>query len=215
MFNDALRRRAKRALDRQLVYQSKKAAMIAGREPQYIAAMIAKSRRVSRRLEQVRCIPAEARVLEVGSGAHGLIFYFEAKVRVGIDPLASHYAKLFPAWQSRVRTVAAEGEHLPFGDDSFDIVLCDNVVDHAENPKAIVKEIARVLVPGGLLYFEVNVHHAVYHVASLLHAGWRALGVAFEITPFADHTVHLTIKAARRLFSALPLRIVDESDDIS
>jgi SAM-dependent methyltransferase len=143
-----------------------------------------------------------------------LIFYFEANEGFGIDPLADHYAKLFPAWQSRVRTIAAKGEQLPFEDCSFDIVLCDNVVDHAEVPRWIIEEIARVLAFGGLLYFEVNVHHPFYHFASSLHAGWRALGVTFEITPFADHTVHLTIKAARRLFSGLPLHIVSESEDI-
>ena len=36
----------------------------------------------------------------------------------------------------------------------------------------------------------------------------------FEITPFADHTVHLTIESARRLFAGLPLRIARESDTI-
>jgi hypothetical protein len=71
------------------------------------------------------------------------------------------------------------------------------------------------MVPGGLLYLEVNVHHAVYHSVSLIHTGWRALGVPYEITPFADHTVHLTINAARGLFSGLPLRILKESDNIS
>ena len=37
----------------------------------------------------------------------------------------------------------------------------------------------------------------------------------FEITPFADHTVHLTLGAARRLFDGLPLRIVEESDTVA
>jgi ubiquinone/menaquinone biosynthesis C-methylase UbiE len=114
-----------------------------------------------------------------------------------------------------VATIAAIGEHLPFGNNSFDIVLCDNVVDHAESPRAILEEIERVMVPGGLLYLEVNVHHAAYHSVSLIHTGWRALGVPYEITPFAGHTVHLTINAARGLFSGLPLRILKESDNIS
>ena len=68
--------------------------------------------------------------------------------------------------------------------ESFDIVLCDNVVDHAEDPRRIVEEICRVLTPGGLLYFTVNVHHPFYHVAATLHAGWRALGLPFEDQAF-------------------------------
>lgn len=209
-----LKRRAERALDRQLDYQRRKAARVKGHEQEVIADMMAHSREVREKLESLRPIAADARVLEVGCGAHGLIFYFGTENGVGVDPLADHYAELFPAWQSRARTIAVPGEQLPFEDASFDIVLCDNVVDHAESPRRIVEEIARVLAPGGMLYFEVNVHHPLYHVAASTHAAWRALGVPFEITPFADHTVHYTIDAARRLFDGLPLRIMRESDNI-
>lgn len=115
-------------------------------------------------------------------------------------------------WQGRAHTIAAFGEQLPFADFSFDVVLSDNVVDHAKSPKRIVGELARVLKPGGLLYFTVHVHHPFYHGASTIHAAWRAFGVPFEITPFADHTVHLTLAAARNLFSGLPLRIIKQQD---
>ncbi len=214
LLNSGLQRRAERALDRQLEYQRQKAVRLKGREQDVIADMIDHSGEVRRKLEIVAPIPADARVLEVGSGAHGLIFYFGTENGVGVDPLADHYAALFPAWQSRAHTIAAPGEHLPFDDASFDIVLCDNVVDHAESPRRILEEISRVLAPGGSLYFEVNVHHPLYHVAASAHASWRALGIPFEITPFADHTVHLTIDAARRLLQDLPLRIVWENDNV-
>ena len=214
MFNPGLQRRAKRALDRQLDYQRNKALKIRGDEQRVIDRMIGRSRAVREKLEQVRPIAADSSVLEVGSGAHGLIFYFEGARRVGVDPLADHYASLFPAWQGRAETIAAGGESLPFADSSFDVVLCDNVVDHATSPRRIVEEIARVLAPGGLLYFTVNVHHPFYHAAASLHAAWRAAGVPFEITPFADHTVHLTLPAARRLFDGTELRIVRERDTI-
>ena len=210
-----IEKRARRALERQLDYQRLKAARVRGEETAIIGSMIAASHRVREQLERIQPLPSPARVLEVGSGAHGLIFFFEADEKVGVDPLADHYRQLFPAWQGRAKTIAAGGEKLPFPDAAFDIVLSDNVVDHAENPRRIVEEMTRVLVPGGLLYFTVNVHHPVYHLASSLHAAWRAVGVPFEITPFADHTVHLTPNAARRLFDGLPLRIVEESDTVA
>ncbi len=207
--------RARRALERQLEYQRKKATKARGREAEYVAAMREHSSKVRSTLEALRPIPSDARVLEVGSGAHGLIFYFGAERGVGLDPLAAHYAALFPAWQGRAHTVAAHGEALPFADGSFDVVLCDNVVDHAERPALIVKELARVLAPTGLLYFTVNVHHPVYSLAATLHAGWRAAGLPFEVGPFADHTVHLTLPRARRLLQDLPLRILSERHDIA
>jgi SAM-dependent methyltransferase len=162
-------------------------------------------------LEEVRLLAEDARVLEVGSGAHGLIFYFGAKSVVGVDPLAMYYPRLFPAWQARAQTVAARGEQLPFADETFDVVFCDNVVDHAEHPARIVSEIARVLAPGGLLYFSVNFHHRLYSFAARLHSAWNAAGFHFEIGPFADHTVHLTLGAARNLFDGLPFRILKEN----
>ena len=177
-------------------------------------AMAQRSLAVRARIEQFRHVERTDRVLEVGSGAHGLIFFFGTDDGIGVDPLADHFSKLFPAWQARVRTIAAGGENLPFEDASFDIVLCDNVVDHAEDPRRTIEEMARVLRPGGLLYFPVNVHHPFYHAAATAHAAWRAVGVPFEIAPFSDHTVHLTPRATKRLFEGLPFRHLFEKDTI-
>lgn len=215
LWQKGLQRRAERALQRQLAYQVDKARLIKGHEPEAVASMTRRAHLARTRLEAVRPIAGDARVLEVGCGSTGLIFFFGAGEGTGVDPLADRYRELFPAWYGRARTVAAHGEDLPFEAASFDIVLCDNVVDHAENPRRILEEICRVLAPGGLLYFTVNVHHPFYHFAATLHAGWRALGVRFEIRPFADHTVHLTLPAARALFAGLPLHILSETGDLA
>src|SRR5262249_54138449 len=133
----ALHRRARRALERQLAYQRAKAQRV-GHEEEYITSMRARSMHVRELLEGTRAVAEDARVLEVGSGAHGSIFYFGTTRCIGVDPLATYYAGLFPAWQRRVQTVAAYGEQLPFADKTFDFVLCDNVLDHAEFPARIV-----------------------------------------------------------------------------
>lgn len=211
----AVEKRARRALERQLDYQRAKAERLRGHEAERMAGMAARSREVRDKLTAIRPIGDDARVLEVGSGAHGLIFFFDAGERIGIDPLADEYRGLFPAWQDRATTVAAPGEKLPFETGRFDVVLCDNVVDHAAEPRRIVEEIARVLVPGGLLYFTVNVHHPIYHWAATIHSAWRAVGIPFEVRPFADHTVHLTRAAARRLFDGLPFDLAVETDTIA
>jgi SAM-dependent methyltransferase len=205
---------ARRALERQLSYQQQKAEHLRGHEDEVIAAMQRSSRRVRETLEQFASIGEDARVIEVGSGAHGLIFYFCARHAIGVDPLAVDYRNLFPRWQNVATTIAAVGEQLPFRDRSFDVVLCDNVVDHAESPQKIVAELTRILKPGGLLYFTVNIHHPVYAVAAGMHSGWRALGVPFEIGPFADHTTHLTLETASRLFSGLPVELLSEKSNV-
>ena len=208
------RKLAQRALERQLAYQQHKAQHLRGHEEEVIAAMTKSSRRVRDLLEQFQSIPKDARVIEVGSGAHGLIFCFESDRRVGVDPLAVDYRGLFPGWQRRAQTVAAVGESLPFRDHSFDVVICDNVVDHAESPPQIVRELVRILAPGGLLYFTVNIHHSLYSVAAGMHSSWRAIGLPYEIGPFADHTTHLTLTSATELFRGLPVEILSEKSNI-
>jgi SAM-dependent methyltransferase len=209
------RQRALRAIERQLEHQAKKARAVEGSEKDVIAFMMQASRKVRADIESVRPINPDARVLEVGSGAHGHIFFFDTSHAVGVDPLAWYYTKLFPAWQGRVKVIAAVGEALPFADESFDIVLSDNVIDHAERPAAILTEMVRVLVPSGFLYFTVNIHHPIYAFAALLHSSWNGLGIRYEIGPFADHTTHFTLSRARDLFRDLPLRIIYETQNIS
>lgn len=207
-------RRAQRALERQLDYQKRKSKLVPGREQEIVLAMQRSSKRVRDLIESFQPINANARVIEVGSGAHGLIFYFGVENGVGVDPLAVSYANLFPQWQRSALTVAAFGEQLPFPDSSFDVVICDNVVDHAESPETIVRELVRILVPGGLLYFTVNVHHSLYSIAAQAHATWKAAGLPFEVGPFADHTVHLTPTAAKSMFNGLPIEVLTEKSGI-
>jgi SAM-dependent methyltransferase len=217
----------RRALRRQLLYQQKKAEAfraVGGLESSVVEKRKRTAQDVRTWLEEAGTIPVQARLLEVGSGSTGLIFYFDdfdnfdnfnsRGLRVGVDPLAVDYAHLFPNIQRRATTCAASGESLPFSTASFDVVLCDNVIDHAEKPGDIVRELGRVLKPNGLLYFSVNVHHPFYRYASWTHAACNMAGVPLEIGPFADHTVHLTLADVRRLLRALPLRIVFERDGI-
>jgi SAM-dependent methyltransferase len=214
MVTKRLTRRAQRALERQLSYQKAKAEAMPVDLVPLERDLTAYAHWVKARVEKHRLIAPDARVLEVGSGAHGVVFFLGMPHAVGVDPLAADYARLFPQWQSRVKTLTAFGESLPFDDAAFDLVITDNVVDHAADPAQIVRELARVLAPGGVLYFTVNVHHRFYDVMSRAHGILQALRVPLEIAPFADHTVHLTVAGARRLFRRVPLRLLQEDVDI-
>ena len=55
--------------------------------------------------------------------------------------------------------VTANAEHLPFPDNQFTRVECDAVLEHAEDPYAIAREIERVLAPGGYAHLVVPFCH--------------------------------------------------------
>ena len=62
----------------------------------------------------------------------------------------------------------ADAGAIPYADDSFDLVLADNVLEHIEEPSKFFSEIARVLRPGGLFIFKTpNKWHYVPTIARL------------------------------------------------
>jgi SAM-dependent methyltransferase len=213
-FENSKKIRGRRALERQLEYQEAKAAALHGSTGVLKTENFLRSQALRKRLSGFSPIEKNARVIEVGSGPHGLIFGFEAGLGVGVDPLAVEYKRLFPDMQRYASTVAAIGEELPFADEFFDVVLSDNVIDHATRPLAIVDELVRVLRRGGLLYFTVNVHHPVYQLASNAHGAWNAIGINLELSPFADHTVHLTENRIGRYFEKLPIEVLEQSSTV-
>ncbi|WP_227352687.1 class I SAM-dependent methyltransferase [Haladaptatus salinisoli] len=51
----------------------------------------------------------------------------------------------------------ADAERLPFADDAFDAVTCRIAAHHFPAPRAFLREVVRVLAPGGVFAFEDNV----------------------------------------------------------
>lgn len=207
--------RGRRALERQADYQRQKSEDLQRDAETISHTCFIAVQNLRQRLERYRKISTEDKLIEVGSGAHGHVFWFGCKTSVGVDPLAVDYKRLFPAWQTSAPTVAAFGENLPFASHTFDLVISDNVIDHAARPLGVLDEIVRILKPGGLLYFTVNVHHKLYDLASRAHGMWNAAGLKVELSAFADHTVHFTESQIRDAVRKMPLDILDESSTVS
>lgn len=50
---------------------------------------------------------------------------------------------------SKVQLVLGDSEHLPFADNFFDVVYCNDSFHHYPAPENVIREVQRVLKPGG------------------------------------------------------------------
>jgi SAM-dependent methyltransferase len=122
---------------------------------------------------------AGKRVLEVGCGAGTDLVRFArgGAVVAGVDLSSSAIALARSNFEQQGLAAdlrEADGERLPFPDDSFDLVYAHGVVQYTANPRALVAECRRVLKPGGQAIFQV------YNRISWLNALSKLMKVPLE-----------------------------------
>lgn len=132
---------------------------------------------------QAKEIPAGTRVLDVGAGScpyRALFAHCEYRAQ-DLAPLHGdqlrdgRYGKL-----DYVSDLAA----IPVPDKSFGAILCTEVLEHHPEPIAVVKELARILEPGGKLILTAplgsGIHQEPYHYYGGYTPWWyeRFLGMA-------------------------------------
>ncbi len=74
-----------------------------------------------------------------------------AREVVGVDIAKSVLEAVGPTMPATVRLETGDLRSLPFDDDTFDLVVCFEVIEHFEDPFTILDELVRVLAPQGLL----------------------------------------------------------------
>jgi len=96
--------------------------------------------------------------LGCGEGRHifGLMEKFPDLKCIGLDPHIESLEKAFEGLKflesisnSKTNFLSGSAYSLPFSDDSFDLVVCSEVLEHLHDYKDAIKEINRVLKPGG------------------------------------------------------------------
>ena len=146
---------------------------------------------------------AQGEVLELGSGTGANFpFYSDQLVRLwALEPetpvmaLAEQVRLGLPAVQSeKINLLCADGHHLPFADDSLDSVICCLVLCTVPDPEKMMREVRRVLKPGGqLLVFE---HVAANEQSERLQRWqnrlnpiWRTLACGCELNRHTRRTI--------------------------
>lgn len=114
------------------------------------------------------------KILDVGCGnkPYQSLFSPFTKSYIGVD------------LDRRVADVVAPAEKLPFGSNSFDLVVCFQTLEHCQNPLKVVAEIKRVLKPKGYVLLTapgIWMHHPSPHdYYRWTHEGLRELFKSFS-----------------------------------
>ena len=158
------------------------------RSPSRGSATYAVRAPLARWLEQEGATASGLRVLDVGCGVKPYYPYFAGAAEyIGVDVVDNPAAEL-----------KGPVEALPVEDGSFDVVLCNQVLEHCDDPAQAVRELRRATAPGGRVL--ASTHGVqVYHPSPndlwrWTHAGLEKLfrdngdWAALEVRPGAGTT---------------------------
>lgn len=88
-----------------------------------------------------------------------------------------------------VNYLQADAYHLPFADNSFEVLTAMDFLEHIEHPEAAIREFSRVLKPGGLFVFHTfNRNWLAYFIII------RLVELLVKNTPKNLHVLRLFIK---------------------
>ncbi|HQR70358.1 MAG TPA: methyltransferase domain-containing protein [Burkholderiaceae bacterium] len=116
--------------------------------------------------------PDQRRVLVVGSG-DGSAAYLDVAAVEGVAILETDVSLAGSA------RIVCDASDLPFDDGSFDMIVCQAVLEHVLEPQRCVDEMHRVLRPGGVIYattpFMQQVHMGEFDFTRFTRSGHRWL----------------------------------------
>ena len=142
-------------------------------------------------------------VLDVGCGAAGKSLYYlslGAKSVTGMDVVSDYEKEAYKLQNtlglSGFKFVVCDAAKTSFDDNSFDTVIMNDAMEHVDKPEAVLKEIYRILKPGGKLYvnFPPYNHPFGAHLSD-------AIGIPWVHVFFSDKTL---IKGYKELVKNLP-----------
>ncbi|QGG47463.1 class I SAM-dependent methyltransferase [Heliorestis convoluta] len=121
-------------------------------------------------------------VLDMGCGPGGKTCYYGTrgvKKVVGLDLLPDFIAEAQALAEQeglgeRVDFVAADATAMPFADETFDVIIANDFMEHVGNPEGALREAHRVLRKGGRLYVNFPPYYHPYgaHLSDAIAIPW-------------------------------------------
>lgn len=130
-------------------------------------------RLVEQRVARHVAAGGNGRMLDIGCGDG------ENLLRFGDVPLAKvglevSFRRLRTARSLGLDVLQGSGTHLPFADDSFDLIYIAHVLHHVADYAAVLREMRRCLRPNGRIFLvETVTDHPLLRLARAVHPVWQ------------------------------------------
>ena len=174
-----------------------------------------------RRLQMIKNA-AEARI-------HGDILENGCGVGMYVEHLAPFGGKIFgleydfertrEAGSNSPRILNGAGENLPFPDNSFDLILSHEVIEHVQDDKKAICEMIRTLRPGGRLTLFCPNRGYPFETHGIYWRGEYRFGNKLFVNylprkwrdKLAPHVEIYTRKDLEKLFAGLPVKFIEQT----
>jgi SAM-dependent methyltransferase len=174
-----------------------------------------------RRLEMIRAAAGERLhgcVFEDGCGVGMYLARLakDARQAVGMD---IELERTVDAQRLARQVLCGAGEYLPFPENSFDLVLSHEVIEHVQDDRKAIEEIVRVLNPGGRLVMFVPNRGYPFETHGIFWKGKYRFGNIPLVNYLPDRwrnrlAPHVRIYSAAslgKIFAGLPVRRVEQT----
>ena len=101
---------------------------------------------------------AHSTILDVGCGPTCSAQLFSVGLKTYLDPLMNSYLETYPEKLPEGEKISSTAEDIPKPDESFDVVLCVNALDHMIHPDKALVEMCRVLKKEGIFVLGIFLH---------------------------------------------------------
>jgi SAM-dependent methyltransferase len=158
------------------------------------------------------------RILENGCGV-GMYVEHLAPFGGQVIGLEYDFERAVEAGENSTHIINAAGEFVPLPASAFDLLLSHEVIEHVQDDRAAVREMVRVLKPGGRIVlfcpnrgYPFETHgiywNGKYHFGNKLFVNYLPLVVRNKLAP---HVRVYTKRDLHKLFDGLPVKYIERT----
>ena len=160
----------------------------------------------------------KGRILENGCGV-GMYVEHISPLSSKVIGLEYDFERAVEARQNSTQIINAAGESLPLPSGTFDLILSHEVLEHVQDDRAAIREMVRVLKPGGrAIIFSPNrgypfETHGIYwkgkyHFGNKLFVNYLPRALRDKLAP---HVRIYSKHDMQKLFDGLPVKFIERT----